>query len=374
MRDLYEILGVPRDASEDDIKRAYRRRARELHPDAGGDEDQFKELTTAYEVLKNPQARANYDRYGDPRGPAGVGAAGDPFAGFGDLSDLIETFFGGFGGARASSRAASRGGRDALVDLHLTLEEAAAGARRDVEVSVLRSCDVCDGSGAAPGGEGAVTCRTCGGAGMVQQVRQSVFGQMLTTTTCPTCRGAGTTIADPCDACGGQGRRQTTETVTVDVPAGVDEGTRLRLSGRGEAGFQGARSGDLYVRIRLRRHDVFTREGNDLHCELRLPMAQAALGGELTLPTLDGEAQLRVPPGTQSGDVLTLRRHGMPKLNGGGARGDLHVHCRVETPTRLTEEQAALLREFAALRGEDLADAAPESRGLFGRIREAFGA
>lgn len=373
MRDLYEILGVPRDASEDEIKRAYRRKARQLHPDAGGDEEAFKELTTAYEVLKNPQARANYDRYGDPRGPAGVSSAGDPFAGFGDLSDLIDAFFGSFG-SRGTTRAASRSGRDALVDLHLTLEEAATGARRDVEVTLLRTCDVCDGSGAAPGGRGAVSCRTCGGAGMVQQVRQSVFGQMLTTTTCPTCRGTGTTIADPCTACGGQGRRQVTETVTVDVPPGVDEGTRLRLTGRGEAGLQGGRTGDLYVRIRLRPHEIFTRDGDDLHCELSLPMATAALGGELTLPTLDGEARVRIPPGTQSGDVITLRRHGMPKLNGGGARGDLHIHCRVETPTRLTEEQAALLREFAALRGEDLADVSSNGRGLFGRIREAFGA
>jgi molecular chaperone DnaJ len=369
VRDLYEILGVTADASDEEIKRSYRRKARQLHPDAGGDGDGFKELTTAYEVLKNPQARANYDRFGDPRGPSGA-AAGDPFAGFGDLSDLIDTFFGGGGFGGGGSPRARQGGRDAIVDVALTLEEAAAGVRREIDVHLSRACEVCDGDGARPG-TSAVTCSTCGGVGKVQQVTRSVFGQMLTTGTCPTCRGTGSRIAEPCEACGGEGRREVTEVVTVDVPAGVDDGTRLKLHGRGEAGRRGATSGDLYVRVRVAGHETFRRDGNDLHCELRIPMAQATLGAELKLPTLHGEEVVKVPAGTQTGHVLSLRRQGMPKLNGGGARGDLHVHCRVETPTRLTDEQVELLRRFAELRGEDTPTSG-QGKGFLGRLRDAF--
>ncbi len=371
MRDLYEILGVARDAPEEDIKRAYRRRARDLHPDAGGDEDQFKELTTAYEVLKNPQTKANYDRYGDPRGPGGIGDVG----GFGDLGDLINAFFGGFGGgggARGTARV-DTSGRDAIVDLRLTLEEAASGGAREVEVAVARTCETCDGSGAAPG-TSPVRCETCAGQGVVQQVRQSVFGQMLTTGACPTCRGRGRRIPEPCPTCSGEGRRRRTERVTVEIPPGVDEGTRLRLLGRGEAGLNGGPPGDLYVRTRVRQHELFTREGNDLHIELRIPMVQAALGAQLPLPTLDGEESLAVPPGTQSGDVLTLRRLGMPRLSGGGARGSLHVHCTVRTPTDLDDEQVALLAQLAQLRDEVAEAPEADHRGLFGRLRERFGA
>lgn len=372
VRDLYGILGVARDADDEAIKRAYRRRAMELHPDAGGDEEAFKELTTAYEVLKNPQAKANYDRYGDPRGPGGIGDAG----GFGDLGDLINAFFGGFGGAGGGGGGVARvdtSGRDAIVDLRLTLEEAANGGAREVEVAVARTCETCEGSGAAPG-TNPVRCETCGGQGAVQQVRQSVFGQMLTTAACPTCRGSGRRIPEPCPTCSGEGRRRRTEHVTVEVPPGVDEGTRLRLIGRGEAGRNGAPPGDLYVRTRVRQHDLFTREGSDLHIELRIPMVQAALGAQLPLPTLTGEESLAVPPGTQSGDVITLRRLGMPKLSGGGARGSLHVHCTVRTPTDLDAEQIELLEQLAHLRDEVAEAPETDHRGLFGRLRERFGA
>jgi molecular chaperone DnaJ len=371
VRDLYEILGIGRNATDDDIKRAYRRRARELHPDTGGDQEAFKELTAAYEVLRNPTTRENYDRYGDPRGPGGVG--GDPFAGFGDLGDLIESFFGGGftgGGQRRTRRGGPQAGRDALIDVTLTLEEAAAGVRREVDVSVLRPCDTCQGTGARGDG-GPVQCHTCGGAGIMQQVTRSVFGQMLSTTTCPTCRGTGQEVRNACEACRGEGRRQVTETIAVDVPPGVDTGTRLRMVGRGEAGRLGGPAGDLYVRMRIAEHDVFQRDGNDLHCELRVPVTQAALGAELKLTTLHGEQSVRVPPGTQTGEVITLRRQGMPKLNGGGARGDLHVHCWVETPRQLTGEQEDLLRRFAQLRGEDAPPG--EYRGLLGRLREVLG-
>ncbi|MGH8904301.1 MAG: molecular chaperone DnaJ [Egibacteraceae bacterium] len=369
MRDLYEILGVPRAATDEDLKRAYRRKAREFHPDQGGDEEAFKELTAAYEVLRNPQARANYDRYGDPRGPMGAGF-GEPFAGFGDLSDLIETFFGGFGG-RASPRRDTRGGRDAVVDVTLTLEEAAFGVSREVQTAILRACEQCRGTGAAPG-TGPAVCGTCRGAGTVQQVRNSVFGQVLTSGACPTCRGAGHRITDPCPACFGEGRLQATETLTIDLPAGAADGTQLRRTGLGEAGRNGGPSGDLYVRVRVRPHDVFTREGDDLHCELRVPMSAAALGTQVVLPTLDGDEALTVPAGTQTGDVVTLRRKGMPRLGGGGVqRGNLYVHCHVETPRRLTEEEEELLRRFAELRGEHVSEHSP-GKGLFGRLREAF--
>jgi molecular chaperone DnaJ len=371
VRDLYEILGVSRDADEDEIKRAYRRRARELHPDAGGDPEAFKELTAAYEVLKNPQARGNYDHYGDPRGPGGVG--GDPFAGFGDLSDLINAFFGGGFEARTSPRSSRRSGRDAIIDVVLALEEAAAGVRRDVEVHLSRPCASCGGAGAAPWTSPS-TCGTCGGRGAVQQVTRSIFGQMLTSGTCPDCRGTGERITDPCPECRGEGRLEVTEIVSVDVPPGVDDGTRLRVSGRGEAGRRGGRSGDLYVRVRITPHDVFQRDGTDLHCELRLPVTQAALGAELKVPTLHGEEVVKLKPGVQTGDVITLRRPGMPKLGAEAARGDLHIHCRVETPTKLDPEQAELLRRFAELRGEDSSGPGQQQKGFLGKLREVFSA
>lgn len=372
VRDLYEILGVSRDATEEDLKRAYRRKAREFHPDSGGDEESFKELTAAYEVLRNPQARANYDRYGDPRGP-GTGLGGDPFAGFGDLSDLIETFFGGgFGGRGTASRRDTRGGRDAVLEVTLTLEDAASGLTQEIETTILRTCEQCRGMGAAPG-TGPVTCGTCNGVGAVQQVRSSFLGQVLTSGVCPTCRGAGQRITDPCAACFGEGRRQATETLTIEVPPGVADGTRLRRAGLGEAGRNGGPAGDLYIRIRVRPHEVFTRDGDDLHCELRVPMAAGALGTHVTLSTLDGEETVTVPAGTQTGDIITLRRAGMPRLGGGGVqRGNLYVHCRVETPRRLNEEEAELLRRFADLRGEHVNEHTP-AKGLFGRLREAFG-
>jgi molecular chaperone DnaJ len=371
VRDLYDILGVDHNADQETIKRAYRRKARELHPDAGGSEDGFKELTTAYEVLRNPDSRANYDRFGDPRGPGGAGG-GDPFAGFGDLSDLIDSFFGGGFTNRGASRAPSGNGRDALIDVTINLEDAASGVTRELDIDVLRACDKCGGSGDADG-KGPVTCPTCNGSGGVQQVTRSIFGQMLTTSTCPTCRGTGRHVEHPCPACNGEGRRRTQETVTVDVPPGVDTGTRLRLAGRGESGRMGGRSGDLFVRIRVQPHDVFERDGNDLHCRLHLPMVQAALGVEIEVPTIDGSHTLVVPPGTQPDTVLSVRRGGMPKLSGGGARGDLFVHCQVEVPMGLDDQQRELLRELAEVRGEDRPGSSTD-RGLFDRLRGVFGA
>jgi molecular chaperone DnaJ len=243
---------------------------------------------------------------------------------------------------------------------------------QEIQTTILRTCQRCHGTGAAAG-TGPVTCRMCGGAGTVQQVRNSVFGQVLTSGLCPSCRGAGQQIMDPCPACSGEGRREVSETITIEIPPGVADGTRLRRSGLGEAGRNGGPPGDLYVRVRVRPHEVFSRDGDDLHCELRVPMTAAALGTQLSLSTLDGEETLIVPPGTQTGDVITLRRKGMPRLGGGGIqRGNLYVHCHVETPKKLTEEQEELLRRFAELRGEHVSEHTA-GKGLFGRLREAFG-
>jgi molecular chaperone DnaJ len=378
VRDLYEVLGVSKDATEADIKRAYRTRARELHPDQGGDEEAFKELTAAYEVLKNPQAKANYDRFGDPRGPGGGMGGGDPFSGFGDLGDLINAFFGPgggrFGGAAggAGRRAQpSNAGRDAIVEVSVTLEEAAGGVEKEVEVTLDRTCATCAGSGGADG-SGPTVCATCAGSGVVQRVRNGIFGQMLTQSACPACDGAGRTVSNPCRDCRGDGRQQTTETLTIPIPVGIDDGRRVRLTGRGEAGRNGGPAGDLYVRVTVRPHEVFTRDGDDLHCELRIGMIPAALGTKLKLPTLDGEVEVTVPAGTQFGDVLSLRRHGMPRLGmDGHQRGDLHVHCRIETPRHLDEHDREVLRALATKRGEDIVEGVG-GKSFFGRLRDAF--
>lgn len=374
MADLYELLDVPRDASDDDLKRAYRRQARAHHPDAGGDEETFKQITHAYQVLSDPQRRARYDRFGDDGTPSGRGG-GDPFgfgaAGFGGIDDVIDAFFGSAFGARpgaATGRARSRPGRDVLVGVQLTLEEVVTGVHREVEVEVAVGCETCGGSGSASGA-GATRCATCGGAGQVQRVVRTAFGQMASASACPDCQGTGRQVGDPCTGCGGEGRRVQKRTLGVDIPPGVDEGDRLRVNGAGEAGRQGAPPGDLFVEIRLDPHAVFERDGRDLLAEVTIPVTQAALGGTLTVPTVDGdEVEVDVPAGTQHGDVLRVRRQGVP-AHGGGRRGDLHLGVRVEVPTDLDSDQRALIESLAELRGEPLA---AQGSGLFTRLRGAF--
>lgn len=374
MRDLYEILGVERGADADEIKKAYRRKARELHPDAGGDEDGFKEVQHAYSVLSDPQKRARYDRFGDD-GTGTAGAGGDPFGfgrgGFGGLSDVIDAFFGGGGGGgfgAPGGRRQPQSGRDVLVHVALELEDVASGTTRKVEVEVDTTCDVCGGSGSASGAS-ATSCRTCGGSGSVQRVVRTAFGQLATATTCPNCQGTGTTVQDPCPSCAGEGRRRQQRNVTVEIPPGVDEGDRLRVSGAGEAGRLGAAAGDLYVEIHLEPHELFQRDGRDLLGVVGVPFTQAVLGTTLTVPTVDGEdVEVEVPAGTQPGDVVSVRRAGLPR-RGGGSRGDLRLQVQVEVPRDLDEEQRELLRRFAELRGEDVP---PDGRSLFSRLREAF--
>jgi molecular chaperone DnaJ len=375
-RDYYGLLGVPRNATPDQIKKAYRKLARELHPDVNPSEEaqeRFKEVTAAYEVLSDPRKREIVDLGGDPLAPGGGGgpAAGGPFGGFADIMDAF------FGGATASRgpRSRMRAGADALLHVDLDLAETAFGTTRDLTLDTAVLCARCDGAGTAAGTHPEV-CQSCGGRGEVQSVQRSFLGQLVTSRPCPECRGVGSRIRHPCQECVGEGRVRARRTVTVKVPAGVEDGMRLRLSGEGEVGPGGGPPGDLYVEVSERRHPVFTRDGDDLHCEVRLPMSAAALGTKVRVETLDGEEVLDVAAGTQSGEVLTLRARGVPHLQRSVGRGDLYVHLVVETPGRLDAEQERLLRQLAQLRDEEhpefVVGAVEEREGLFSRLRGAF--
>ncbi|MDX6208654.1 MAG: molecular chaperone DnaJ [Frankiales bacterium] len=369
--DYYEMLGVARESTPEEIKKAYRRLARTLHPDVNPDpeaQEQFKALTTAYEVLSDPQKREMYDLGGDPFSSAGAGQGFG--AGFGGLGDIMDAFFGGGGGSRGP-RSRIRQGADALLAIELDLVETAFGVDKELTVDTAAVCATCTGAGTAPGTH-PETCPTCRGRGEVQLVQRSFLGQVMTTRPCQECRGTGSLIKHPCPECGGEGRVRARRTLTVSVPAGVENGMRIRLTGQGEVGPGGGPAGDLYVEIHERDHPVFTREGSDLHCKVTLPMTAAALGTSLKLETLDGEEQVNIKPGTQSATVITLRGHGVPRLRS-TSRGDLHVHVEVTTPTRVDAEQERLLRQLAELRGEEHPDgSAPVGQNLFGRLRGAF--
>jgi molecular chaperone DnaJ len=362
-RDHYEVLGIPRDANQDEVRRAYRKLAREHHPDANRDDpdaaERFKEVSQAYEVLSDPQKRQRYDMFGDERGMGAEGFTTD----FGGISDLFATFFGG-AGATTRRRGPTRGA-DLLAEVELTLEEAARGIEREVEVDSLAECPDCGGSGAAPG-TFPTQCPDCGGTGELRSARRTMFGNVITATTCPRCGGAGTAVMDPCKHCSGRGRVAINETITLRIPAGVDDGAQLRVSGRGQAGLRGGRSGDLYVEISVAPHPVFRRAGDDLGCEVPVPMTVAALGGDVEVPTLDGPEPIEVNPGTQSGEVIRLKGKGMPRVNRGG-RGELVALLKVETPTDLTAEQAELLRRIAEMRGEEAG-----TQSFFDRLKQAF--
>ncbi|MEX2658894.1 MAG: molecular chaperone DnaJ [Acidimicrobiales bacterium] len=376
MADYYELLGVDRGATPEDLKRAYRRLARELHPDTNPDptaEERFKEIGLAYEVLADPERRRRYDTFG-PEGAA-RGNGGDPFAGFGSggLGDIFDAFFGGggggggFGGGRGGQAGGPPAGPDMEMAVEISFEEAVFGVTREVELRAPVHCDTCEATGAAPG-TAPVTCAECQGAGQVRRVRQSILGQMVTAGPCPRCGGLGKTVSDPCPDCRGEGRRTGERSYSVDIPAGIDEGNTLRLSGRGAAGPLGGPNGDLYVHVRVRPHDRFTRDGLDLVHELHLPVTQAALGVHIAFETLDGVEDLVVPAGTQTGRVFRLRGRGVPRVDG-RARGDVLVEVVVDTPTPLNRDEEELLRQLASLRGEDVA---PADAGLLSRIRSAF--
>ncbi len=372
--DYYQTLGVNREASADELKKAYRKLARQLHPDvndAPDAADRFKEATTAYEVLSDPQKRATFDRGGDPLRGGGAGAGfGQGFS----FDDIMDAFFGqNAGGGGRGPRSRTQRGQDALLRLNVELSEAVFGIDQDIKVDTAVTCSTCDGSGAAEGSE-PVVCRTCHGHGDVQQVQRSLLGDIRTSRPCPACRGFGTTIPEPCSECSGEGRVRSRRTISVSIPAGVDQGTRIQLAGEGEVGPGGGPAGDLYLEVNVAEHPMFNRSGDQLHCQVTLPMTAAALGAHLDLPTLDDqEVAIEVPPGTQSGHVITIKGQGVSRLRGSG-RGDLLVQVIVETPDHLDHEQTEMLRKLAAMRGEERPQAVldPQHKSVFGKIKNAF--
>ncbi|HCT80876.1 MAG TPA: molecular chaperone DnaJ [Micromonosporaceae bacterium] len=371
-KDYYGILGVPRDATADDIKRAYRKLARQYHPDVNDDPaaaEKFKDINAAYEVLSDDQKRQIVDLGGDPLSPGGggmggPGGPGGPFVGF---QDIMDAFFGG--SSARGPRPRTRPGADAILRLDLDLVETSFGVEAPITVDTAVLCTSCSGAGTAPGTH-PQTCDTCGGRGEVQSVQRTFLGQVVSSRPCGTCAGYGTTIPHPCSTCGGDGRVRTRRSLTVKIPAGVEDGMRIRLAGQGEVGPGGGPSGDLYVEIHERAHDVYARKGDDLHCKVTVPMTAAALGTRLTIKTLDSEEQLEVKAGTQPGSTLRIRGKGVPHLRGQG-RGDLFVHLDVRTPTKLDTTQEQILREFARMRGEEVAELSKQG-GFFSRMRDAF--
>ncbi|NQX93884.1 MAG: molecular chaperone DnaJ [Erythrobacter sp.] len=376
----YDTLGVSRDIDEKSLKSAYRKLAMKYHPDRNpGDADaeaKFKACAEAYEVLKDPQKRAAYDRYGHEAFTQGMnGGGGGPGGGFGqgdfgDIGDIFETIFGsafgGGGGGRAGQRQQNRRGADLRYDMEITLDEAFHGKNTQIEIEVSTSCDACDGSGATPG-TGERTCHTCGGRGAVR-AKQGLF---VVERPCPTCNGRGVVIEDPCKVCQGEGRVDKAQTLEVEIPPGVDTGTRIRLAGKGEAGMRGAPAGDLYIFIHVKNHALFEREGTTLATRVPITFTTAALGGSVDIPDLDGSTNtVDIPVGIQSGKQLRVRGAGMPVLQGRG-RGDLVVEIMVETPTKLSRKQKEILQEF---RETETGEECPESRSFFTKLKDAFGA
>ncbi|MDX1915758.1 MAG: molecular chaperone DnaJ [Methylophilus sp.] len=369
-KDYYEVLGVNKDASEEEIKKAYRKLAMKHHPDRNPDnpkaEEQFKEAKEAYEMLSDEQKRAAYDQYGhagvDPSMGAGAGA------GFGGFSDAFGDIFGDiFGGARAGGQRSNvYRGADLRYNMEISLEEAAKGTETKIRIPVQSTCETCKGSGARPGTQ-PVTCTTCNGHGQVR-MQQGFFSVQQT---CPKCHGTGKMVKDACPTCNAAGRIKQNKTLSVKIPAGVDEGDRIRLSGEGEAGVNGGPTGDLYVVIHLKQHEIFQREGGNLHCEMPISFSTAALGGEIEVPTLDGAAKMKIPAETQTGSVFRLRGKGIKPLRASEA-GDLMVHVVVETPVKLTEKQKELLREFDISTQADAGKHSPKNKSWVDKAKDFF--
>lgn len=372
MADHYAALGVDRGASVDEIKKAYRKLAREYHPDVNPDPataEKFKDISTAYEVLSDPEKRQRYDLGGDPFSAGGFGGGAN--FGFGDIMDA---FFGG-GGSRGP-RARMREGQDALIRVELDLYEACFGCDRELSVETAVLCEKCSGSGCMDGAKPSV-CGVCKGRGETQHVARSIIGQVMTSRPCAACQGYGTVITDPCRECGGDGRVRSRKNIPIKIPAGVETGNRIQMSGAGEVGPGGGPAGDLYVEIVQHDHEFLHREGSELHIFVTVPMTSAALGAHITIETLDGEREVSIKPGAVSGTVVDLKGLGMTRLRGGG-RGDLHVHVEVATPTKLDKRQEELLRSLAGERDEKLSDIKihrsgdKHEHGIFSRFRDAF--
>ncbi len=349
MADFYDLLGVSRDADADTLKRAYRRLARQYHPDINkepGAEDRFKDIGRAYEVLGDPEKRARYDQFGE----AGIGgAAGMPDMGdMGGFADIFETFFGGGGGAGArKQRRGPQQGDDLRYDLTIDFNQAVFGQEREIKIPHLETCDSCNGSGSKPG-TGPTNCSTCGGAGQVRRATRTPFGSFTQVAECPTCNGVGKIISNPCNTCGGQGVKQVRKKLRINIPAGVDTGTRLRVSGEGNAGLRGGPSGDLYVFIKVKSHSRLKREGLNIHSEVNVSYLQAILGDTIEVDTVDGPTSLQIPSGTQPSSVLILDNKGIPKLGNPVARGNHCISVNIKIPSRLTDDEKILLEQLAS--------------------------
>lgn len=371
-RDYYEVLGTTKGASADEIKKAYRKKAKELHPDRNADnpdaENQFKEANEAYDVLKDPEKKAAYDRFGHAAFEGGMGGGPRPGGpGFGQqgdfasaFSDVFDDLFGDFMGQRGGGRSRATRGSDLRYNLRVTLEEAYEGLQKTINVPTSVMCDTCEGTGSEAGAE-PTTCPTCSGMGKVR-AQQGFF---TVERTCPTCQGVGQMIKNPCKTCHGQGRVEKERALSVNIPAGVETGTRIRLAGEGEAGMRGGPSGDLYIFIQVAEHPLFERDGVSLHCRVPVSMTSAAMGGDIEVPTIDGgRSRVKIPAGSQSGRQMRLRGKGMPALRGGG-HGDMYIELAVETPVNLTSKQRELLREFEKLSEENN----PESSTFFSKVK-----
>ncbi|MBI4785813.1 MAG: molecular chaperone DnaJ [Chloroflexi bacterium] len=364
-RDYYDILGVGRDASDDDIKKAFRRLAKQYHPDAnagdGGMAEKFKEIGEAYQVLSDPEKRQVYDRYGHN---APQGGFGDFSGGFGGFADIMEEFF-GFG-SRAAARRGPQPGAHLKYNLTISFEDAVFGAEKELEIPRLETCPNCHGSGAEPGTT-PIRCPQCHGTGEARRVQQSIFGSFVNVATCPRCEGEGEVVSTPCSHCRGQKRVQITRKMSIAIPPGVDDGMQIRLTGEGEAGMRGGPAGNLYVVVNIKKHPLFRREGIDLLLDLPISFMQAALGDEIEVPTLDGKTKLTIPPGTQYAKSFRIREQGVPQLRRNG-RGDLIVTVQIAVPTELTEKQRALLRELARTMGS----VPNEPKSVLGKMKDAF--
>ncbi len=371
-RDYYEILGVSRNATQDELKGAFRRLARQYHPDvnkASDAEERFKEINEAFAVLSDPEKRAAYDRYGHA-GVTGAGGAPDFSVDFGNFADIFEEFFGigGFGRTQQRSRNVPRRGQDLQYQVDLTFEEAVFGAEKEIEINRDEVCSTCHGSGAEPG-TSPTRCPTCGGSGEVRQVRQTLLGSMVQVTTCPTCNGRGETISTPCHTCQGRGLERITRKKVVSIPAGVDSGNQIRLAGEGQPGLNGGPAGNLYLVVNVKSHQYFRRRGNDILLDLNVNIAQATLGAEVEIPTVDGKEKLRIPSGTQPGKVLRMRSKGVPFLRSTG-RGDQLVVVNVDIPKHLTTEQRQLFEQLAKSLGSEVR---PQERGFLDWLKETLG-
>lgn len=373
-RDYYDVLGVPRGATQDEIKKAYRKLARKYHPDVNpGDkqaEERFKEISEAYEVLGDEQKRAQYDQFGHV-GDGGAGFGGFQGTGFGGLDDIFDMFFGGTGfgdGTGASRRPQPQRGADLRYDLTIDFEEAAFGAKKNISIPRTENCSTCGGTGSAPGTSPS-KCNVCGGTGEVRTTQNTPFGRFQSIRTCHRCHGTGEIITSPCGTCHGQGRVRRTRNISITIPAGVDTGSRLRVAGEGEAGILGGPPGDLYVIIRVRPHKVFERRKNDVYMEIPISIVQAALGDEIEVDTLDGKEKLRIPEGTQTGATFTIKGKGIPRLHGSG-RGDQVVQVQVIVPTNLNDKQKQLLKEFGKTLGQS--NFHVKDKSFFERVKEAF--